>query len=556
MSIQDLFEAILGGVEGPPEQQERRRRSALPQADALPSFDGGSSGDVMHAVVQIVALKAGMLGGMQSAWTGSGTIVHPAGLILTNCHVANPRAMGMSSPKADRLGIAITERSDTPPALSYFGKVVAQSPELDLAVIRIVADVNGRRVSRLQLPFVPLGDSDELRLGERVSIFGYPGIGGETVTFTSGNVSGFTGEKQVRSNRAWIKTDATIAGGNSGGTAVNEDGELVGVPTQASAGSGVTPVDARPVLDTNRDGRIDQRDTPMAIGGFINGLRPINLAVPLLKKAGMDVDQARQAHANEKRESAPPQNRSRAHIPDYDHDQDDDPFSFEYSAGRDNPEFRELVFCTHITSDGRPIRPTSFIPGGVGEVYATFEFADMKPGTPWSAVWMTEGNVIIEQKDTWDAADGEVGRKSVKISNRNGVPDGEYHLVLGIGSKVALEGKMTVGNPVDESDSELSGQLVDAENGRGIANALVVILKPRVAMRDFLRNQSEDQVLTSTESDREGNFTLPKQLPKGEAYSLVAAARGYRALTVEGALRLGAGAPEKAHVGRVEMEPV
>ena len=136
----------------------------------------------------------------------------------------------------------------------------------------------------LRLPTVPLGDSDAMQLGDRLAIFGYPGIGGETVTFTSGNVSGFTGDKNVRSHRAWIKTDATIAGGNSGGTAVNQAGQLVGVPTQAAAGAGVTPVDARPVLDTNRDGRIDQRDTPMAVGGFINGLRPVNLAFPLLEK--------------------------------------------------------------------------------------------------------------------------------------------------------------------------------------------------------------------------------------------------------------------------------
>ena len=148
--------------------------------------------------------------------------------------------------------------------------------------MRITHDVKGRPVKRLKLPCVTLGDSDEMELGDKISIFGYPGIGGETVTYTAGNVAGFSGEKGVREPRAWIKTDATIAGGNSGGTAVNQHGRLIGIPTQAAAGSGVTPVDARPVLDTNKDGRIDQRDTPMAIGGFINGLRPLNLAIDLL----------------------------------------------------------------------------------------------------------------------------------------------------------------------------------------------------------------------------------------------------------------------------------
>lgn len=175
-------------------------------------------GTVMRGVVQIVALRQGFLGGMSPAWTGSGTIVDASGIILTNCHVANPRALGMSAPPADRLGIAITERSDEPPVLTYFAEIVAQSPEIDLAVLRIVDRLDGKPLSRLNLPAVPLGDSDSLELGDTLSILGYPGIGGETVTFTSGSVSGFTKQEGVHTRRAWVKTDATIAGGNSGGT--------------------------------------------------------------------------------------------------------------------------------------------------------------------------------------------------------------------------------------------------------------------------------------------------------------------------------------------------
>ncbi len=81
---------------------------------------------VMRSVVQIVALRQGFLGQMSPAWTGSGTMVDPRGFILTNCHVANPRAMGMPAPPADALAIAITQRSDEPPALTYLAKVVMQ----------------------------------------------------------------------------------------------------------------------------------------------------------------------------------------------------------------------------------------------------------------------------------------------------------------------------------------------------------------------------------------------------------------------------------------------
>ena len=91
----------------------------------------------LPAVVQIVALKRGFMGNLSAAWTGSGTIVDSKGIILTNCHVANPRAMGMPSPPHDQLAIAITERSDDAPVLTYQAVIVAQSPELDLAVLKI-----------------------------------------------------------------------------------------------------------------------------------------------------------------------------------------------------------------------------------------------------------------------------------------------------------------------------------------------------------------------------------------------------------------------------------
>jgi len=246
----------------------------------------------LPAVVQILALRQSSKGNMSVVWTGSGTIVEPKGIILTNCHVANPRAMGMPGPQADKLAIALTRRSDEPPALTYLADIVVQSPELDLAVLKISTETNGKAVTNLDLPFLPIGDSDELELGDMIAIFGYPGIGGDTVTFTSGSVAGFTHEQEIGVRRAWIKTDATIAGGNSGGTTINHQGELVGVPTQASAGTGIAPVDARAVVDTNQDGRIDDRDTPMSIGGFINGLRPINLAKPLLRQAGVAVSGA------------------------------------------------------------------------------------------------------------------------------------------------------------------------------------------------------------------------------------------------------------------------
>ena len=66
---------------------------------------------------------------------------------------------------------------------------------------------------------------------------------------------------------------------------MNGKGELVGVPTMASAGEDGEIVDCRPVTDTNKDGTIDRYDDCVPIGGFLNLLSPASRAESLLQKA-------------------------------------------------------------------------------------------------------------------------------------------------------------------------------------------------------------------------------------------------------------------------------
>src|SRR3990172_308128 len=167
-------------------------------------------------------------------------------------------ACGLSSPA---LSTATSPAPEVPPAPSPQASLGNSTSDLARAPVPI------------DLPFVQLADSDLVEIGDDLRILGYPGIGGDTITFTEGAVSGFTSERGVE-GRAWIKTDATIAGGNSGGMGVNADGLLMGVPTRASAGGDNAIVDCRAVADTNRDGVIDDQDSCVPIGGFINGLRP------------------------------------------------------------------------------------------------------------------------------------------------------------------------------------------------------------------------------------------------------------------------------------------
>jgi hypothetical protein len=306
--------------------------------------------DVMSAVVQIWLVWEEE-GDLRGVGIGSGTIISPDGLILTNDHVAEPAGVDFDY----RLGVAITVRSDQRPMNAYLADVVAVDRYLDLAVLRVVEDVSGNPIDpdELNLPYVEVGDSTVVDIGDEINIFGYPGIGGDTVTFTRGVISGFTLDASIE-GRAWIKTDATIAGGNSGGTAVDQDGYLIGVPTQAGRG-GVGGedeyVDCRPLADTNGNGRLDEGDTCVPVGGFINALRPVRLAMPLIEAARSGLNY--QGRSEGRREDRP------------------------VSTGR--PEFYNLFFSPGVNELNQPISVIDVLPSGERSLYLFFDYENMSP---------------------------------------------------------------------------------------------------------------------------------------------------------------------------------
>ena len=216
------------------------------------------SGDELPRSVADLAKSTVMIllvdGSGQPLCSGSGTIVETDGTILTNAHVvANDEFCPFEA-----IQIAVTDDAGSPPEPLYEADVLVVDDALDLAVLRVARNLDGSPSSETFTPTV-IGDSDTVELGDSIRILGYPDIGGETITFTVGTVSGFTSQSGA-GERSWIKTDATIAGGNSGGTAVNDEGELIGIPTQGGADDNSPVVDCRILTDTNGDGVTDDND--------------------------------------------------------------------------------------------------------------------------------------------------------------------------------------------------------------------------------------------------------------------------------------------------------
>ena len=256
--------------------------SAVPTERAR---DDSSIGQrIIAAAVQIAIIVDASADGIAEPIflpVGSGTVVSANGLVLTNAHVVDfaehRRLLDARGVELDsELLLVLTSDGESPPVPRYFASVAAQDTTLDLAVLQVLGDETGLIDSgSLNLPFAPLGDSDTVQLGDSIDIYSFPAIGGNSLTFTRGVVSGFEFEPGIN-GRAWINTDAGMSGGSSGGTAVNERGELIGIPTQGSE------LDCRPG-DTNNDGVIDGRDAGCIPTGMSLGqLRPINLALDLL----------------------------------------------------------------------------------------------------------------------------------------------------------------------------------------------------------------------------------------------------------------------------------
>lgn len=151
--------------------------------------------------------------------SGSGVVISPDGYIVTNNHVVA---------NGDEVAVTFNDRYTTK------AKVVAKDPSTDIAILKVDGEKN--------LPFMELGNSDNVRLGQWVLAVGYPLSLDATVTAgivsAKGRSIGINKTQSESAIESFIQTDAAVNPGNSGGALVNTAGQLIGINSAIASPTG------------------------------------------------------------------------------------------------------------------------------------------------------------------------------------------------------------------------------------------------------------------------------------------------------------------------------
>jgi Do/DeqQ family serine protease len=189
----------------------RTERTASPQMTQLPQFPEGFPFPELFGQR---APRGRQMPAPTQRGLGSGVIVTADGYILTNNHVVED---------ATAIKVELSDRR------VMDAKLIGADPPSDLAVLKI---------DGTNLPVVPIGDSNAMRVGDLVLAVGNPLGVGQTVTMGIVSAKGRATGLGNGSYEDFLQTDAPINQGNSGGALVNTAGELIGINSQIMSPSG------------------------------------------------------------------------------------------------------------------------------------------------------------------------------------------------------------------------------------------------------------------------------------------------------------------------------
>jgi S1-C subfamily serine protease len=392
---------------------------------------------------------------------GSGTIVSRDGLILTNAHntVQGPGCQG------ETLVIAFNIRLDEPPVPKYRAEIIQSSTGLDLALLRITQQLDGRLIEpgSLALPFVELGDSSQVNLDDTITAVGFPGIGNDTIStgVQRGTVVGFVAEPSGGA-KSWIKTSISIPGTMSGAGAYDEESRLIGIPTTAPVTVQTIGSTCQPIQDTNRDGLVDTRDVCIPISSTINALRPSNFARPLLLAASLGL-QVETLNAG------------------------------NFQAGSTgSPTFRRIFFSPAVNEAGLPTTVIRSLPAGSNSLYLFFDYENMRPDTVYELRVTTDGipnSTFSLAPVRWSG--GERGLWYIGSSGQPW-PNGIYEFTLLADGAAADTARLVIGGAPENTPvmSDLVFGVLD-QRGNVLGNGYVLAASNIANARFIYRNMQD-----------------------------------------------------------------
>ncbi len=477
----------------------------------------------------------------------SGTLISADGLIITNAHSVLPGRQC----DGDTIIVSLNIDFDEPPIPKYRAEIAGAAAGLDIALLQITRELDGRLIARDALPLLPfieIGDSTSVAVDDNLLVAGYPDLGDQPVTLARGTVTGFISEP-LTGSFSWFKTRAELPGTMAGGGAYDTAGRLIGIPTNAPLAG--TSANCRYISDTNGDKLVNSSDACVPIGDYISAIRPIHLAQSLIRGArlGLDVELlttpvdapmpqrppaiSRLFFAPAVFDSMPtnvvaamPTNtRSLYLFFDYDNMRPETTYELRvtrdgipdgifslpplrWSGGRrglwhigareqawangayeftllvdgaiagsrqilvgggaeTRGSFSNIVFGT-LDRANRLVGNGSILP--IGSIAsARFLHADMRQGTPWSAIWYYAGVEVARTTDNW--SDDAFGSKAISVAPQGGLLPGQYRLELYIDGALSATSDFVVagvpGGPLPQIFGNLRyAAAADAESAR------------------------------------------------------------------------------------------
>lgn len=518
---------------------------------------------------------------------GSGTVLDAEnGYILTNFHVLGDTDTGDLFNDEGMAVIGVNPANlRGAPVLKYVATMVKGDPDVDLALLQIVGlfgDDSAKLPQNLGLTEAPRGASIDLLIGDPIYVLGFPSLGGDTITYTEGAVSGFLDENGDGAEE-WMKTDAEVNHGNSGGLAVNDQGQFIGVPT-----AGNSDPEAAGKISLIRPGDLALKyydawslgqDAPVGSGAeigkveFGEAVRRNGAVVrPALRfDSGVtDLYAVFEYHGfGDGQQMSYTWYHDGAEL---------DGDSFEWNGGASGTDWLsisaeggmadgfyelemaldgrtlyrggvmvgegdqrggnivigDITFAEGVGDDGQPIQPAKTF-SNIDEAFAIFPVQGMRNGVLMRPTWYYEGQQVLDDEAPWNAGDVDVSW--VSLTHRDGLPVGDYKLEIFIDGRLAQSGEFAISEKSASISQDVSiiGTVVDADNKRRkIADALIVFLQPGVTVDDWVdADFDEAMVHASGASNRSGEYQLDGKVTAGESYSVVVMHDNFQPVTAD-----------------------